>query len=178
MSETLFCHPVYSYRFRSLQRDLTPVRRGKRRMAMALQNTGKSNWSSKAVRLKRCFPINLLKLIVCKSHLTNICLEQKKMIHSTQIVKGLLGAGIHGSPLISPCSWPHRLPQVTWLRRNILASALPAHPIPSMDCCHSSIPENSWPFNVVLYRTMPLNTHPQNVCWLFIFKVSLHAKSS
>lgn len=112
-------------------------------------------------------------------HRQNVCLEQKAT-DSTRIVNRLLGRKSQIISLISPCVFglavSHRSHDCVGRvqRRRSLAPPAP----PSMDCHHSSSPENSWPFNVVLYRTTTLDTHPQNVCWLFILNVSHHAKSS
>lgn len=67
-------------------------------------------------------------------HQQNVCLEQKKKwLTPLRLRKDFLMQWSRKSwitSLISPCSRPHSLLQVTWLRRNSQASALPTHPAP------------------------------------------------
>lgn len=148
-------------------------------MALALHNTGKSNRSlliavTKAALLKRvkCFPVEGFETDYLRTSFRrqNVCPEQKTA-RSTRIVGGLLGAveqevADRIISLISPCAFglavSHR--SHDYVGRVQRRHSRHSPPPPSMDCRHLSSPENSWPFNVVLYRTTTLDTHPQNVC--------------
>lgn len=169
-----FYHPVYLYRFRSLQRNLTPVRRT-RSMALALQKHRYIQLKPSPHSLESGLFEKILKLIIYNPSFIHrmFALTRKKTAHSTQIVKGLLDA-------VEQDVMDH-LSRLTTLSASLFPTghmntseqsriSTPNTSDFTMDCCHSTIPCNSWPFSVVLYRTTPLDAHPQNVCRVFHFQ--------
>lgn len=141
-------------------------------MALALHHTGKSNRSllivvTKAALSKRfkCFPMKGLKQITCIDRMFALSRKRLTPLGSETDFLARWSGKSRIISLISPCVFglavshrSHDYVGRVQQRRHSL------HTPPSMDCRHLSSPENSWPFNVVLYRTTTLDTHPQNVC--------------